>query len=288
MQIRTKVGVVYDTTNWNIPQGTGDCNFSQAETDNWNNPTWEAMHTRLEAGWCSWIDWSHYVMPQPTNGPMLTDRCYCDQPGGLPSFTIDKLWNQGLEGPTSAPGIYSGPGDGYGFFGSATRYCGQGGPLPFDGNCFVQFNKGSNSWSSIYQDQSLWLPAGTRPTAEAMLRCRKGAGQMCDLQLGFWTTPTNNNPESRFASASIRDDGQWYLCRMDADHFGDAGLQYNHTGYRFEVYNNSNANMDIDYTFFGESTNHQNPDSPPPLVGPVGVNNTSVGPVCSAINYGFA
>lgn len=283
VKLTVGTGTAYDSNNPVPPMLGGDCAFNNTEIANWNAATSAGLGKRLQASWCAWQDWSHTVVKD--DGSVIAANYYNAPFYG--SIGANKLYNQGMEEPTSAPGAHVGPGTAYGAFGSATRYC-QDTFSAYDGSCFVQFNATGSPWASVYQDTT--LDPGPRPTVEAAMRCRKGSGQRCDGSLGFFGFGGSNPQESRFVgfhdgiAAGIPDDGYWYICRMDENHGNGATLAYSHPTFRWQVYGDIAANMDVDYTFLGGRTIVNDPDNELAGVEIPGVGDIGPGPVCTRRN----
>jgi hypothetical protein len=259
VKLRIGTGTVYDSSQVIPPQLGSDCNFSDAEIANWKAPGGAALNTRLQASWCAWQDWNHTIVKDDVT--LMT--------GQYKQFNTDKLYNQGMEG--TAGYVLSGTGSNW------TSYCND--PFPsYDGSCFIEFNRGSSATMPvIYQDSATPVQPGGYVTTESAVRCRKGAGQTCDFQLGFWAYPSG---QVRMSGYTIPDDGGWYICRQDTDHGqGASPIDWaGQTSIRWAIVNWSGANMDVDYTFLGGKTNVNNPA---PGDNPGGVGHITAGNPCT-------
>jgi hypothetical protein len=259
--LRTHTGVQYPSAYTNIlPYSSTQCAWNDQTIDAyWGNYGWNGINLRMQASWCSWTDWDHIIIP--FDGSLYT---------GVYRGSIwpDTLNDQGFE--SAGLGAYGKCCDNA----NTTKYCND--PFPaFDGNCFLEWNQGSSpSVPSITQDRPIPRTPDLTYTTEAAVRCRKGAWQTCDLQIGFWSLPSG---QARMTGYTITDDGHWYICRQDSDHGqGASPIAPGDTTMRWAVVNWSHANMDVDYSFLGGKTFHANPDN-----GQVGVGNSSTGPGCT-------
>lgn len=147
-------------------------------------------------------------------------------------------------------------------------YCGGFG---WQSNCALQFNNaGSGSWVSVSQDVVGYTNPGYEGNAEVMVRCPSG-GPTCSGAVAVWGLGGYQN-ESRVAYFSLSAGSGWHLCRLDEEHGWGSGFSYSHDKLRFEVYNNSGNNLDLDYTTLAKWTDRIDGTAserldPPPVGG---------------------
>jgi len=157
-----------------------------------------------------------------------------------PWQTRSRNWNQNLlrnqsfeEGKT---GYAVQPGN------NSVVYCPGTG---YRSQCFLEFNRGSLSWASVYQDVWYRTAPGDNYTAESMIRCPANQPS-CHIRLAYWGLPTAGQ-EVRYSELTIAADNRWYMCRVDVNHNGPA-FQNSHDRLRFEVYDLNGTTLDVDYT----------------------------------------
>ena len=232
VKLKVQTGATYDTDLPVLPDNE-DCSFNSSEIAAWNGASQAAQDVRIQASWCSFIDWSHTVV----RSGAVTGVNY------WPGFNVNYLYNQGME----QAGI---PGYGFGAGNNYAQYCNGG----YDGSCYVQFNQGSAGYSTVWQDVTMSVEAAYY-TSEVALRCWNGG--TCTFDFGNWGL-WNANEWRAIVSATIPQDGHWHVCRLDKDRTG-AGFTVAHSVIRWQLYNYSGGNMDVDYTFLGGKTERLNP-----------------------------
>jgi hypothetical protein len=112
--------------------------------------------------------------------------------------------------------------------------------------CLLQFNSASPGVStSVAQDVQVYSAPGDNWTIESAVRC--ASPSPCPIRLALWgLDPTES---ARVSYATLPNDRNWYICRMNYDHGGSAAFNSAHSKLRWEVYNDTGGgNIDIDYT----------------------------------------
>lgn len=283
VRLRTKVGVVSQSNLTDPPSYSTDCSFSDYEINTqWNRTDdtlansvtaapglWLRMH---DAGWCAWTDGSHEI--GISTGTLYTGAPAPAGQGGnyYPNVSVNNLANQGLEENPAMNQYVLWSSNG----GSMTRYCNDASWPAFDGACFVQYNNGGTGGGvSIYQDRAISTSGGGfNPTAEVAARCRVGAS--CGIVLAVRGIGVTAD-QAVSVGGTVPNDGHWYICRLDSNHpVNNAGFSNPHSTLRWEIYNTSNGNMDLDYTFLGGKTYAQNADNQS-----LGVGNADWSSVCT-------
>jgi len=263
VQLTTKVGVVYDAWVPGLDRTYNDCNFTSNEISNWNVADDAHLAIRQQAGWCDWIDWTHNNGDQVSPAGLLTTGTY------YPSVNANYLYNQDM----GNSGGYSTWGTGSHF----TVYCND--PYPaFEPPCFTQSANDGPGQGAVYQDTG-WQ-TGDSKTAEAAIRCRSGSA--CYFHIGIWATGISPD-EYRYVTTSIPNDGAWYVCRLDMDHYTGTLPEYaTHSTFRWEIVHDvANQLMDIDFSFLGDATHWQDPEYGFAGYNVVGVGHADVGNPCT-------
>jgi len=283
VELRVKAGVAYDVNNpvvlAKVPEFFQGCNF---DTTHWNDATYVQGIYRQEAGVCQFTDWEQQVVT-------LEDGIYTDQRYLINNgyWTTDLLYNQG-----AGDGGVGDTGYSYGSGNNHVVYCNNTSIGSFDGKCAIEFNKGTAASASMYQDVSVSTYTGYSPTAEVAIRCRNGSS--CNYDLAVWGRGLNADEKVSINAdgqqTNIPDDGHWYNCRVDFNH-QEKSLSSphqwvaNHNSLRFQVYNYSGGNMDVDFTKLTKGTTlyKQADDGEDFLFWTVhfGVGNAAVGNACT-------
>lgn len=182
------------------------------------------------------------------------------------TFVTNKLANHDFAGGT-ATGWANTAGN------QKAVYCGGQGFGSQD-PCFMQFNRGTNSAASVYQDKSVRTYPGDQFTGEAMLRCPVTNAYDCQVRLSIWGLGLTAN-QQKYVSATLPRDGRWYHCKVDEEHGFGSGFTGDHNVLRFEVYNLTGGsppqNLDLDFTsrslFYDRITGTTGDPSSPPASG---------------------
>ena len=164
---------------------------------------------------------------------------YVGSSGFLKHWNQNWLYNQSFEeGYPGFPGYALQPGNNY------AVYCNGGG---YRSNCFLEFNRGSNSIASVYQDVTPphSIQATDNYTAEAMVRCPSGQPS-CSIRLAYWGLG-GQYQEVKYSQLGLAADGRWYMCRVDVGHNGTS-FATGHDKLRWELYSLNNSNLNVDYT----------------------------------------
>lgn len=174
-------------------------------------------------------------------------------------WTHNYLYNQSFEQGVTA---YS--------FGSGNNYAVYCDGSGFGSSCYLQYNRGSAGTAIVGQSVNLNTTPGDSFTVEAMIRCRTGTS--CPVRLVYWGLGGSYPAENAVSYPSIPNDGRWHICRLDWSHGANVNFAYPHSILRWEVFNDSGGNMDVDFTHLGLYTERlagtSGDQAPPPPVGP--------------------
>jgi hypothetical protein len=241
-----------------IYQLATDCNFSDSQIAHWNDQTQDALATRLRASWCSWADFGYYV------GDTVTGNVSGPGPAGdnWNPNVFDQWWSsnaKSMEGGTGIMPTHWSDGSGL-----SAKTCNDTLQPAFDGSCYIHIpgvtsgyaqaksdsTAFTSPWSNGYPSTS--APAGTRPSAEVAVRCRStgGSADTCPFTLAVGFDPTGSVSEIESHSYSVPNNGYWYICRLDKDHYAYPTTA-NHSNVQLQINNFSSKALDVDYAFLG-------------------------------------
>lgn len=148
---------------------------------------------------------------------------------GTYGWQYNQLYNESFEACTQSWNLLR-PGSNWA--------CYQGGAV--EKSWFLEYNPGPNAWTSVFQDISFpELPGRDLFRAEIGVRCPVNQAP-CPVTLALWGL--GNGDESFNFKTVLPSDGQWWIMWT-----GLGGFARTHNTLRFEMYNEAQRNVDIDF-----------------------------------------